>query len=174
MMKLNEDITPTPERFEEGDLILVGKIWQKKYKAHVDFLAAEGRLGGWDERIFRLKSAERLYADWVGSEYNPRVTINPERVPGRGIRCDENVDRMTRQDRYMYVMRKIGKYAEIVRFFVIEDGNAAQFLKKRGIRRPSCRHFRVVWRELCKGLDSLSGAYRDFYFEHGDIKKWWE
>lgn len=169
MTKANEEITPTPERFEEGDLVLVGKVWQKRYKAHVDMLAAEGKLGGWEERMFRLRVAEKLYADWYGSEYNPRITIDPARLPGGKSPSDANPDRMTRQDRYMYVMRKIGSFAEIVRFFVIEENNAAQWLKRCGIRRPNARRFRAVWRKLCLGLDASAAAYRDFYEQYGSL-----
>jgi hypothetical protein len=177
MMMLNEQcpLTPTPERFENGDLILSGKVWQKKYKAHVDALGAAGCLGGWRDRAFRLNAAEMLYSDWVGTEYNPRIISDITRPPGSGSGAGGGlVDRMTRRDRYDYVMRKIGAWAWLVRWFVVEERNAAELLQRQGVSQPGRRHYRMVWRELCFGLDALAAAYLEFFEKYGSLKGWEE
>lgn len=169
-MMMTNDVTPTPERFECGDLILVGKVWQKRYQTHLNDLAERGELGGWEERLFRLFCAHMLASDWAASEYNRRITTDFSRVCSSnrgGDGADVNV--ISKRDRYDYVMRSIGGFAKIVRFFVIEDGNAAIWLRNKGMMRPAHRHYKRVWAELCRGLDELSKAYKSFHDKHGSL-----
>lgn len=126
---------------------------------YIERLFKKGRLGDAAAAQRRLVAAAKLMRDYKSFRYTPRACSPLTRVGGQKRYGGFPAGVSDGAARFQTVKRDIGDMFPFVRFFVLDDLTATDWLECHGDLKPTMRRVCGVYQKICFALDALADAY---------------